>query len=392
MKLNLSWSSLVIPLEDLIKIKQPIYRNKKHIEEAIKWLIRAQSVSKNGGVSSGYSLSKGWLFENIETTGYIMSTFLEASLFLNDMGLQKKAQKMADFLVSSQLPNGGFQTYPLSIKSKPMPTIFNTGQDLIGMTDIYKATRNKIYLESMIKAANFLVKHQEKDGYWKKYSYDGKPHSYDSRVALSLLKTYMETKDKKFLSAARNNLEWVISLQSGNGWFDKAELPYPNPTEPYSHTLAYVIEGLLLSGILFKENKYINFAKKTADKIMNYYQQNKYLPGTFDNSWKSSDNYSCLTGNAQVSGIWLRLYYLTKDKKYYSAAKRLNYSLKNTQNNQRNDLNIRGGIKGSQPVFGDVLRMRGYCRMTYLNWATKYFVDALILEELVAMNKKPLYI
>ena len=43
--------------------------------------------------------------------------------------------------------------------------------------------------------------------------------------------------------------------------------------------------------------------------------------------------------------------------------------------------NIKGAIKGSFPIYGDIINNKGYCRMAYLNWATKFFIDALLAEE-----------
>jgi hypothetical protein len=40
-------------------------------------------------------------------------------------------------------------------------------------------------------------------------------------------------------------------------------------------------------------------------------------------------------------------------------------------------IETRGGIKGSFPVFG------GYCPYQYLNWASKFFIDANMAELLI---------
>ena len=388
----LTRSLFTVLLQDLLGLRSNVRQNRYHIESALKWLMRAQDVSGGGGVSVGYSFIKGWLPDYIETTGYTISTLLESSLFFKDSLLIKRAKKMANFLVNMQLNNGGYRTYPPSQVKDSRPTIFNTAQDLIGMADIYRATFNKIYLKSLIQAANFLVRFQNKDGSWTKYSYDGLSHSYDTRVAFALIKAYMVSKNSNYLASANKNLEWALSLQNRNGWFINAQLPPPNPKVPYTHTIAYTIEGFLLSGLVLDEEKYILVAKKTADAILEYYFKNNYLPGTMDSNWNSSDKYSCLVGDAQLSGIWLRLYLTNGDLKYLNGAKKLNYYLKSCQTSDTKDIHIRGGIKGSQPIYGDILKGRGYSRLTYINWAAKYFIDSLLLEEIVTNNKKPQFI
>jgi hypothetical protein len=52
----------------------------------------------------------------------------------------------------------------------------------------------------------------------------------------------------------------------------------------------------------------------------------------------------------------------------------MNHFLKKTQDLVSDELGIRGGIKGSQPFWG------GYGPFWYLNWAAKFFIDALSLE------------
>ena len=44
---------------------------------------------------------------------------------------------------------------------------------------------------------------------------------------------------------------------------------------------------------------------------------------------------------------------------------------------------MRGAIKGSHPIWG------GYLFGTYPNWAVKFFMDALLLEEAVVEEKVP---
>ena len=52
-----------------------------------------------------------------------------------------------------------------------------------------------------------------------------------------------------------------------------------------------------------------------------------------------------------------------------------NRFLKVTQNLESTDPGIRGGIAGSNPVHGE------YGTYQHLNWAAKYFIDALIAQE-----------
>jgi hypothetical protein len=58
-----------------------------------------------------------------------------------------------------------------------------------------------------------------------------------------------------------------------------------------------------------------------------------------------------------------------------NAALKLNDAVKATQLLHAAHGGIRGGVKGSQPIFGR------YTRFTFVNWGAKYLADALMLEE-----------
>lgn len=379
-------------LKDVFSIKGRTYNNRKHIQSSVGWLSKAQDEGVDGGVSAWYGIFSGWSEPYIETTGYIISTFLETYHLLKDKIYLDRAIKMADFLVSVQLEIGGYKTYLNSNNKKDLPTIFNTGQDLIGMVDIYNETGNIKYLQSLTKAADFLCMNINKDGAWKKYSYDGKGHSYDSRVSYALIKAYKVTKNKKYKQGALLGLNWAMRQQQLNGWFKNAQLPPPNPIVPYTHTISYTIEGLLCSGILLNDSKLINSSKKAADAILDYYSEKGFIPGTFDSKWSSDDKYTCVTGDAQISVVWSILYLLTGQSKYLNASEKINEYLKSLNCVDSKNNNIRGSMPGSYPIYGDLIRGQGYCRLSLINWAVKFFTDAILLNELIKTNSSIKYI
>lgn len=364
-------------VKDLAKDKYPVFANRRHIEAGIAWLSYAQDVTKDGGVSAYYSLTKGWASSFVETTGYIIETFIDASDYLHDTALIERAKRMGNFLIDNQNEDGSFKSNSPTKK----PIIFDTGQDLLGLVSLYKKTRDKQYLAGAKKAGEFLVRNQGKNGNWVRFSYGGRGSAYQNRVALALLKLYELVKDEKIMNAAVKNLDWSISKQNKNGWFEDNNFPPPNPSEPYTHTIAYATEGLLWSYKILKTREYLLAAKTTADSVLNVYEKKKYLPGTLDENWLSNNGYSCLVGDAQFSIIWQQLYRLTKSVRYKTASHKMNNYLKSLQMIRGKNKYILGGIKGSDPIYGDILTGKGYSRMAYLNWATKFFVDALIMEE-----------
>ena len=72
--------------------------------------------------------------------------------------------------------------------------------------------------------------------------------------------------------------------------------------------------------------------------------------------------------------IFLRLYQIAQDARLLNDALRLIDYVKATQIVDCTNPGIRGAIPGSYPIWG------GYTRFAYPNWATKFFIDALLLK------------
>ena len=113
---------------------------------------------------------------------------------------------------------------------------------------------------------------------------------------------------------------------------------------------------------------------------MRIFELRRFMAGDFDEKWKSSGNYSCLTGNAQIARVWLGLFQTNNDVRYLNAALKLNDYTKSTQNLSTLNKGIRGGLKGSHPIRGK------YTPFIFPNWAAKFLADSLLLEEKVMQD------
>ena len=382
-------------IHSILGFKQPQLDDQTHIDAAVDWLCRAQDVGSDGGVAAWYSVLTGWHTSYIETTGYIITTFLECANQPNcplerKNDLRERAIRMGDFLLSMQHPSGGYRTHVPSVRAVSEPTVFDTGQDLLGLTDLYAFTGDIKYLQSVKLAADFLCSIQELDGSWVKYAYGGVPHTYHTRVAWGVLKVYELTKDERHKEAALANLLWCSKQQQPNGWFTNNELPPPNHPVPFTHTISYAIEGFLWSGLLLSDSALVKTALRGAFPLLQLYEESGFMPGSFDAMWHSNDRFSCLTGDAQLCCVWLQLFSITKDIQFWNGATTLLEYLKATQYTVSGPDSIRGAIAGSQPVYGDLWHQTGYCRMAYLNWSTKFFIDALLLKQNLAPLAKSL--
>ena len=136
---------------------------------AVDWLCLAQdsSASRDGGVSRHFSPDSGWASSYPETTGYIIPTFIAYGKLTKRPELRSRARRMLDWLVSIQLPCGGFQGG--LIDSRPIkPVTFNTGQILLGLAAGVREFGH-VYRPALQKAADWLVSTQDHDGCWRSF-------------------------------------------------------------------------------------------------------------------------------------------------------------------------------------------------------------------------------
>ncbi|WP_157969282.1 D-glucuronyl C5-epimerase family protein [Haloplanus rubicundus] len=274
---------------------------------------------------------------------------------------------MGLWLLDVQLDTGAF---PGGVNPDPNadPSVFNTGQILLGLVRAYDETGDERYISAAVEAANWLVAVQHEDGYWDQYDYRDEIHTYCSRVAWALLEVEQQIGGASFHRAAINHLDWVLSNQTNEYWFNNAAFS-PGET-PFLHTIAYTVRGILECGILLDNDTYINAAKRTADQLFNLQKESGVLAGAYDKSWIPAD-FNCLTGNAQTALIWLRLADRYEDTPYTIAADREIEFLK-THHILANPGPLYGGLTGSVPVWDRYLRLR------VPNWAVKFFIDALL--------------
>ena len=344
----------------------------------MEWLKRAQDSTGDGGVSSGYFKHYGWDASYPETTGYIIPTFFDYAHLANDIDCRRRAVAMSDFLLSIQMDNGAFRlgnhgAFPIGI-----PHIFDSGQIMQGLTRCYRETKQEKYLESAVKTGNWLVESQDKDGAWRKYSYRAVTHTTYTRVGLALLELFEVVEDRKYKEAAIKNIEWAISKCNKKGWFHDCGGEIELMSNPWTHFIAYAAEGILECGVKLNNNNFIRVSTRTMNSILTKFKIENRIRGTYYNNWESNDNYSCLTGDAQIALIWVRIFELSKDRTYYDCAVKLNDYLKTTQYLHHWNKGVEGGIKGSQPIYGR------YNPHRYLNWAAKFFADLQI--KLISLN------
>ncbi|MEM7726711.1 MAG: hypothetical protein AAF208_10100 [Cyanobacteria bacterium P01_A01_bin.45] len=361
--------------KDLFLVKQKICEPRKHLDAAIDWLKRAHDITIDGGVSWGYSLKGKWRASYPETSGYIAITLFDIALQLDDGDSWDRAVRIIEWLIKIQNQDGSISNSRYGSSG----IVFDTGQVLLGFIRAFIETRKPYFLDAAILAGNWLVSVADRDLLWTCNTHLGIPHVYNTRVAWGLLQLNILNPHRDYLQVALANLEWGITQQN-NGWFANNAFTIDSP--PFTHNIAYSIRGYLESGILLKEEKYIDAAIQASEAVRSltvgatapsHLQPNGFIPGQITTDGVAKGNYCCLTGNCQMAIVWLKLFEITKDISYYQAAKNSLEYVMSSQDINTSDLNIYGGIKGSQPIWGK------YTRLSYPNWATKFFIDGLLM-------------
>jgi hypothetical protein len=354
-----------------------------HLREAIAWICRAQDATPDDGIARGYSVfyspyfqTQGWQPSYPETTGYIIPTLFEAARRLGDPTLADRARRAADWEIAVQLPSGAVQGGVIG--EGRTPAIFNTGQVMFGWLAALEETGESRYAEALRRAGRFLAGVVDAEGRWTSGESDfasKRSTLYNARVSWALAEAGVALGEESFVDAARRNLRMVARRQAANGWFPDCCLT--DPERPLLHTLAYTTRGLLEGGRVLGDAEISAAGERIATAVRGLVREDGWLPGRFNADWSGAVTWSCLTGNVQMATNWMRLHAITGDAAWLEPVPRVIQFLKRTQNRTSTDPGLRGGIKGSAPMSGD------YGHHEILNWATKYFADALLRHQAV---------
>jgi uncharacterized protein YyaL (SSP411 family) len=270
------------------------------------------------------------------------------------------------------MPSGAFPGGLRGRDSDNQPSVFNAGQILQGLIRAHAETKNAEILKCAVAAGDWLAAIQQADGSWTGLAvYQGTAHTYYSMVSWALAQLAAESKDPGHSAAADRNIDWVLAHVQPSGWIDGINL---RGHPAYLHFIAYVIQGLLECGILRPREDAIQAAGKSAWVLLRKFETHKRLLGTYQPDFKGGHRFSCLTGNAQMSCVWLRLFEVTGDLRYLNAALKMNEMLKQVLP-LKGRHGVRGGVAGSHPIW------ERYQPMRFISWGCKFLADALMLEE-----------
>jgi hypothetical protein len=354
--------------------------SRRHLEAAINWLKRAQDSNETGGVAWGYrtrrpfrtDLPMGWIAPYPETTGYIIPTMLRYAEMSGDNECIERAHRMTSWELSIQLADGGFQGGVLGASPIASST-FVTGQVLFGLVAAFQRSREDSIRDGALRAGEFLLDCLDETGRFARgYSHFCAPgaKAYEARTGLAIAELGDAVDDQRFRNAASRIADYALSTQQANGWFGENDLDMHD--QPLTHTIGYVMEGLSGIGERLNRPDCLNAVFNALESIIPLIRSDGFLAGRWRSDWTSPVDWACLTGSAQIAGVFLRMYAKTKRQEYLDAGRKLLGFVCFTLDASTGVPEIDGGIRGSYPFSGS------YGQWCVLNWATKFFADSVM--------------
>ena len=355
----------------------------ERVQAAADWLLRSQAANTDGGVSLGYfpcdGEANGWRASYPETTGYIMTTMLNVARRFAAPKYRHAALRMGYWEIAIQMASGAVQGGPVVAPDKQTAAAFNTGMVLDGLCSALPETDDVAFVEAARRAADFLENDIDEAGYFRtsgQFVSAGEIKTYNCLCAWAMYRFGELVGEPRYLQSATRCVEAAVRSQHANGWFPHNDLSHSR--SPLTHTIGYTLQGMLEVGVIAERPDFIDAARRGVEPLMKRIDKAGFLAGRFYSDWRPATFSSCLTGSAQIAIVCYRLSQITGDSEFRHSADRLVDFLKALQALDSTNEAINGALAGSFPIMGE------YMRGGYPNWATKYFVDALMLQDAAA--------
>jgi len=261
--------------------------------------------------------------------------------------------------------------------------VFNTGMVLDGFVSVLKERSDPIIMRGAERAAEFLVTDMTEQGLFVtngNFTSPGTIKIYNVLCAWALYRLGTLIGNRRYCDSAIKAVEAALRFQNERGWF--AENCLSDSLRPLTHTIGYAAQGILEVGIATAREDFVESSQRCLRALTPNILPNGFLAGRFDSTWRATVRWSCLTGSAQIAVIAYRLYQIRGEDIYRETADRLVNFLKAVQRIDTGRDGIDGALSGSFPIMGD------YMSAGYPNWATKYLLDALMLQ--IECSRTPL--
>ncbi|HPF37674.1 MAG TPA: hypothetical protein P5081_05040 [Phycisphaerae bacterium] len=377
--------------------------DEQHLSRAFAWLRDANQALRGRGFPTKYSL--GPLFglgpPYPETTGYTICTLLtilrqkERFAFLPLDDVRSLAEKATRYLLSTQLEGGAFSGGHALMKNFGRPSVFNTGQILLGLADALEtvsdagselplADRDRASLErSVRRAADFMCGQiTTEGGFDPQFTYLKSSKAYYTRAAYGLLRAGQALQEQRYVDATRRHFDWVVSLQRPDGWIDHWGF---DETFAVLHTIAYTLRGLIEAGVALNDERYTTTVMRSLDFLATLSWASPTLDQADSNrpaippAYVAADRRVvpelCITGLSQLAIVLKKVSLATdlnRDRRDVWFSDIVNLTRRFQPRDFRNRL-MNGVMPASWPLDGR------YQPNDFIEWGTKFFMDSLLL-------------
>lgn len=349
-----------------------------HLDAAIAWLLRSIEACGGQASSKGYRFMKGWMPPYPETTGYIIPTLLAISRARQDPGPAVTAETMGHWLAGIQLPGGGYAGREYGLQTEP--DVFDTGMILLGFNALIHSGFRDAFAGPARQAAEFLVASMDDEGCFVRHMSHDIVHAYNVRSAWALMACGHLLGDQRFIDRAAQCATWTVSQQNTHGFYRLNNFkPGGNAN---THGTAYVMRGLFQLWRLSGDEACLASVRRAADEICRLYDKHGRIAAEIGPEWQYLSSHICLTGYAQLAIVLYRLFTLGNETHYRATADRLLRDVAHHQALDTAGAPWHGAIAGSFPIYGR------YAPLQYPNWATKFFIDAVLAQRLVGTGAR----
>jgi len=274
-------------------------RSTKEIFSAAEsWLLN--SGIHDAGVHAWYDTKSQELsFLYPEITGYYLTSLLYLDSRSSRPEYLSHAIIAGDWLLDTAVDpsNGAVRCRFDGETWLPRQCAFDNGMCITGLTHLYNKTEEKKYLDGAIRMAQWLltVMRQSDGSYFAKFNVkDKKPENpggkwslisgaYLGKLSIGFSALAKATNDPQYEQAVRALNAWSLTQQQEDGRFMTDE----DSAKTFVHPHCYAAEGLLVSGLTFGEQKWIDAARKAVEWIAPhqlssggfaaYYEDGKFL-------------------------------------------------------------------------------------------------------------------
>lgn len=348
------------------------------MKKSVSWVKESFYATKDGGSSAYYKLGSGWAASYPETTGYLIPTLLDYFKFSSDKECETLGLNATNWLLTIQSKEGGWQG--LQIDKKAPLRVFNSGMIIDGLANSYLFKKDEKVKNSIDHGIKWIIDQADENGLFTE-------SNLDSGGAYDILVIGCCLYGNQILNYPHYKIELINILDahldrfcSNEDFISGCNFSNSYPNTMLLHHIGYTLDGLLISYEILKDEKYLNTVKKYSKKLLSLFEVNKGLSAYIKRDWKKfndlSNSYShCLTGYAQMAIVFQKLALFINDRRYENAAFKIMDILTAISNRKFGNKGLDFGLAGSFPVNGN------YQKFQIVNWANKYFLDALLLAE-----------